>query len=894
MQPTVAVAPPMSKLGAALVELARPGSAPAAKKLAAASKLRSALGTTEGAAQARASPGSVLDVLGRLLHGTDAVRAQVPPLFGSLGAVLSPNLGPLLDWVVALGGATGSALYPQMIELLAGLSPEQMVASLRPRFVPIVDLLLGWALDPSSPAAACRQLANALCRFETLWKAAEPFGSSVVATLARDIQGEAHRVSAAAEAAADASAANGAAGAGKLSLVAARRLERLSEAYGALAFGLGRDLFLGAARGADLTFAVLGGLLEAGAWLCPASEARQGAALPAADAASFVAAASDCVFMLADTLRTAFAPHHANGAALLLLHLRTAASGGNSSVEALPSGSVAHTLGLLNRLMLAQGAALPTAAPRHFLGGAEVARGVPSPLPALRLRSEPAVLSKLLAAHRHILLHASAPVSAALHQGLLAEVRVLVAKLGPIDAGASGSGGGGGVSGGGNGGGGDAAVGASSGAAGGGASADWCQCGSGDVVRHLLFHMSLAALLHSETSHAAPLLSGCDALLRAAHPTRAPAVVRRRGLRHASLAALLAPVWNKALQLPAPRLQSSKPAHAALATLAASLRRLLLEVLSAVADAESLEAARAARGDNLSAVRLARAQPLASDIAGDGGGASREQGLADVSSLATPAEAVLSLRALAAALEAAAAPPSSSDASTVSFSHWLGSELLDHPPAAILGALLPSLHSAAAPVRAAGFDAAAALLRSSPPGQLVPPLGAALDCALAQLHAADAACRAAAAALLVAAAPATLAASVPAAAKPRVTSSSSLLAGSALATATGAGKALAAHSKRSLVQRWAHAAASSDSTLPVLSPATLELALRSLSGREPPQAAAAARLLFCCAARRPDPSPLTGPAMALAVTPPAPPPLAVLRPLPTLGSWCAVLELINV
>ena len=627
----------------------------------------------------------------------------------------------------------------------AAVCPElemeaQLASVLGAQFAELVDQLLGWALDESAPAALCAELNDAISHFGALWACNSPFGLTIARHLVDDLEAlppeplppippPPPR------------------GAMPMSIQIAPKLARFVGCFSAVVGGLGWR-FVSAPDHAVLVGRCLGCL----AVRVPAAlEAMQA---PSTSASDFVAFADAAVMRLAATLRAKMAPHHSLAARVLIAPLHAKPPGARTP-------ATLHALKQHLRLLTLQGNAIPANAAHELLAS-------DSPLPALWLHPEREVTSALIATHRALLCgaHTSSAAAAVLLQGLLAELRAMVALL-PSEP-AKGAGAASKATGDR-----DAAPQPLSTAPTGvdtrsgserAASEEPAGRSQPEMLRVMQGQLSLMAAVLADTSHCSHLLSVASTLIRQLHPLKVAAVRQRPTLSLAVTVALLGVSFNRTAVL-APPPGTGKALDASLGTLAAQLRLLITNLLSDISNSES-----AAHG-------LAGASPLAQLAALK----------ATTVAITALSEHTSAAAAYAASNMLAAVPASDDDAAVQGgvqgrlggepvgdaetiFAVWLGHELIGGPMAvdaggaggsnragALLQHVLELAHDPSASLRLAALEAMSALLCSTAITRLGrADLARAFGVSAAALGGTDPSCRDAARALLASAAPAAL------------------------------------------------------------------------------------------------------------------------------------------
>ena len=112
------------------------------------------------------------------LHRERAAAAVLPFLPELLGCVQS-----------MLRELHEPSLLAALLPLLATLARPETAAAVRPHFAELVDLLLGWALDPRSASGANERICEALGgQLGPLWAASAPFAVGLMHKLVDDVE----------------------------------------------------------------------------------------------------------------------------------------------------------------------------------------------------------------------------------------------------------------------------------------------------------------------------------------------------------------------------------------------------------------------------------------------------------------------------------------------------------------------------------------------------------------------------------------------------------------------------------------------------------------------------------------------------------------------------------
>ena len=285
------------------------------------------------------------------LHRERAAAAVLPFLPELLGCVQS-----------MLRELHEPSLLAALLPLLATLARPETAAAVRPHFAELVDLLLGWALDPRSASGANERICEALGgQLGPLWAASAPFAVGLMHKLVDDV--ERLHLPDGAHASDGAATAQWAAQLGRFVRVFCAAASGLGPRYAQLA----EQPALTARLLACLNAAVREPKADGDGGDEDEEDGRLRPPLLSAAGRTFAAVATDCVATLSRLLRGGFAPHHA--AAVRLIHVQLA--------DGASSSAVLRALSLhLAVLRAQQGALPPTAA--HDLTRAD------SPL--LRLR----------------------------------------------------------------------------------------------------------------------------------------------------------------------------------------------------------------------------------------------------------------------------------------------------------------------------------------------------------------------------------------------------------------------------------------------------------------------------------------------------------------------------
>ena len=331
---------------------------------------------------------------GRCCSRRCTVRAAAAP--ERAAAAVLPFLPELLGCVQSCSGSSTSRAPRGAAAAARDARATRDGGGGAPAFAELVDLLLGWALDPRSSART--HLRGVGGQLGPLWAASALFAVGLMQSV-DDVE--------------------------RLHLPTARTRRTAPPRDGpqlgcvrvfcAAASGLGRYAQLAeqpaptARLPACLNAAVREPEADGGGG--DDEDEEDGGLLPpllSAAGRTFAAVATDCVATLSRVLRGGFAPHHA--AAVRLIHVQLA--------DGASSSAVLRALSLhLAVLRAQQGALPPTAA--HDLTRAD------SPLLRLRRHPSPAVVGALLATHRQLILGAHATnqaVSSILLQAILSRL----------------------------------------------------------------------------------------------------------------------------------------------------------------------------------------------------------------------------------------------------------------------------------------------------------------------------------------------------------------------------------------------------------------------------------------------------------------------------------------
>ena len=812
-----------------------------------------------------------------LLSAHECLQQLIHERVVEVAAPALPGLFGCLRWM--LEHMSDASLLQQLLPLLSACSQPQLAPALAPHFAELVDQLLGWALDASSPQSVATEVNSCLMSVRSLWAANEALAVSIAQHLVDDLE------SLPEEPPPMLSHPEGArSGGGLQPMQHAPHLIRFVSCLNAIVGASGRG-FASAQENASLVPRCLAVL----AHRVPAEVLA--ASPPFTSASELLAVGSDCVLLLANIFRSRMAPHHQPAARVLFAPL------------ALPGVSNATVVAVLEKhdiLLRCHGSGLTAAA-------AQMLTSYISPLPRLWLsHPTPDVCASLLGTHRLLLCgrQTSSACASVLMQGLLAELRHLVAALPPTPAHptspagvlahatrAAEAGNGGANGGSKNGvaaeppGPNDAGAGLIDGvAAGGGGGVSLAE-----ASRLTHAHLSVCALVLAETTHCSHLLSVASTLLRHLHPVKTAAVASRPAVAVAVVVALLGVTYNRALVLPSPP-GTGKPVHTSLCTLAAQLRQLINSMLAP---------ARLAVADDSPLVRVAILKATTTAI---NAAATHRRAAA---SSAAASDSVLAAEPTA---EVAAASESGRDSS---FAVWLGDELLGASGGRDTSGQLSSLlthtltltHAPAHATRHAALELIDSLLRTAPPtawgGADLPRV---LQVASAALGSEEMLCRGAARRLLAAAAPVALMALTPhakvevraesgrglgvGAAEPAggvaavVVTGNDGAAVSTATTGTSTSTASSNHSSQDHgssfgdghTSEWWRRRLLTSHGPSAYGPLQLQRTLKLLSGRVPADAAAHARIFVACAAAH------------------SPPLRALLGIEPQLGAWWSVME----
>ncbi|KAL1529840.1 hypothetical protein AB1Y20_000771 [Prymnesium parvum] len=542
--------------------------------------------------------------------------ADWPPLLSLLDHLLhllleegsARSLTPFLPEMVAcvrslLHSLEEPSLLAPLVSLFVTLSDHDFAPALLPHFAEVIDVLLGWSLDRSSPQLVSKIVNDGLRQFHVLWSSSVDFCSTMLHNLVSDMEASSPETLPVQQGVR----------AQPPMLHNTLRVGRFAECVSAIIHGFG---------------AAFSSLPQSGALLGRYFTSLQAHALLVAEArgiwsqsvaAPFLPTATACVCEVAEVVQGSFAPHHEAASAIVLSQLHHCA----------PAETIVNVIESHRRLMLLQGPSLPAHAARALLtdssaDGADPEGGCGA-LSHCRTHLEPGVVSAVLATQWQLLLgeNTSSAAGSVLLQGILTELRGLVGALGAppsevaeaitrsidtsaVDSEASD----------------DEDVAVESPSEGqivdshllASRICESCACWSlrscfganpcegtqtakgreaTDTARERLaewareeakatqlLQLDLAVLAHlmSQTTHCSQLLSTASNLLGRTHPLRHVAVSARPALSYSIVFALLSVVHNTSISLPPPP-GTGKPLHASLCTLAAQLRVLISGLL---------------------------------------------------------------------------------------------------------------------------------------------------------------------------------------------------------------------------------------------------------------------------------------------------------------------------